>query len=328
MPILLLLGACQDYQVVTGRDKVPPEEEALDTPTPETSTADAEPVVEGSFRANWQMNTWGAQLGRCDVAFAFYIRDDEPVTAGQSGQVLADPDVDGACRLTRFDPSEEVASASMTPLGTMDAGETLTLEDDDFAVSLVRSTNDLGQVEYAIDDCAQQYPFGRSLDLVSAGSVQEGGIPAFTIEDALAVGPDIVPVSPAVEDLEEDGSLSWSNKDPLPIQWAYAGEPPLGPDGPVYPSAQILVRNTYRSDGSGYVNGLFEALKCRVKNDGQFRIPADVLQLLTPTDEAHSIYTSVQTDVWWEAGASDAPWGTLANNTSLTSWGGTMYLTE
>jgi len=318
---VLLASGCQDYTVVVMQDEQGHREDPVES-APETDTATVPEEVEGGFQANWQMGGFTGTVGRCDVQLAFFTRDEAPETGGMDGQVIEMPDRTGACRFTRFDPDEEVAAGSMVPLGYKDAGESLLLWDEHGEFQLPRDEDD-ESIRYTLETCAEDYPHGRHLSLRGPGSVRSDGLEAFELEDAVFVGPAAVPTAPPAEDLEPDGSLLWSARDPLRFAWEYLDPPEDG----LEPEANLVIRNVYRSDGSGYVNGIFEALYCKSAHPDEFRIPAEVLQLFTPTIEGET-YQAVQADVWWRGEQVRAPWGTLAQNSSLTSWGGTMYLYE
>lgn len=330
---LFSVTGCSDYSL-GALEKAPAEGpdapliEAVDTGAATAWPADQEREVgavpealgdtNATFNAILQYTRFGAAVGRCDLEFAFYAPAEGDGLGGGSGRVIEVPNTPGTCAFTAFDPDEPSVPGAINARGTRSAGAAVTLADH-ATVTLAATVGAEGGLTYLLDDCRHEtFPFARTFDIFAPG--ESGGIPAFSLEAPVAVGPDLVRVLPTDESLVAD-ILPTSLAAPLVLEWALAHTPPETADGALTRTEVFLLRNTRRSD-----NAVLQAIACIPETPGRVEVPAAYMGLLTPDPGDDSTYAMAQIDVYFEAVPVLTSWGTLATIQSQVSLSGELRL--
>ncbi len=325
--LFALLPACSDYALHAKSPgstlpDTPGTEWELDTgllsasAPPEDSGGDAVAGghIDAAFNVAIQYSNFGATLGRCQIEVAFYEPATDDGTGGGHGDEIALPALPGTCSYTTFDPDEAVIEGSMNVRGTLEAGDFLALDDGD-SVPLPAQEHTDGTVTYALAGCAREaFPFGRTFDVAAEGSA----IPAFILDEAVAVGPDLGRTLPLEREIVA-GRVTQSLSEPLEWGWERLHAMPETSAGPVVPREMFIVRHARRED-----DRLLETLACMPSDEHGVVISAADLALLSPTTD--STYAYGQIDAYSDGLAVEAPWGQLVKVRSLVSWSGELVL--
>ncbi len=332
---LLLVSGCSDYTLTgmkeySGLGDSGAEFEAdtggasVDIPEGDSAATSVVEATESSANASinviFQYVTFGQEASACSFDVAFYaVSEDDGFGGGGTAQTIALPTSAGTCAFTRFDPDDTGTGGSMTVQGTLDAGAELHASNADYDVTLSREENEDGSVRYRWNDCTEDtFPFAATLSL--SGTGVDGGISAFTLTDAIAVGPDMTQLAPAASDLDA-GILPQSVTEPLSWEWSWSADFPATSEGAVEVSELFVLRNQRRAD-----NQLLEALACQPSTDGALTVSAADLSQLTPDPGDDSTYACAQLDARFSGAEADAPWGQTLRAQSLISVSGLVRL--
>lgn len=282
----------------------------------ETEVASA----NASINVIFQYVSFGAETSGCSFDVAFYEpAEDDGFGSGGTAQTITMPEVAGICAFTRFDPDDTGSGGSMTVLGTLDAGAELRATNTDYDITLAREESADGSIRYRWSECSHDtFPFGQTLSLSGAGTGV--AIEAFTLTDAIAVGPDIVQHVPATADLDL-GILPQSLTTTLDWEWSWSTDFTSTSEGAVTMSEMFVVRNVRREG-----DRLLEALACMPATDGALTVTAADLSQLTADPGDDSTYACAQLDARFSGAEAEAPWGQTVRAQSLVSVSGLLRL--
>lgn len=328
--LMELAAGCSDYGIFGRKGARGPESwadgDGTDTASADDGSDDTGrattqidfPETDASFNVAYQYGAFGGSQGRCQVEIAFFQPTTDDGSGGSSGQSISMPSAPGECAFTSFDLDGTVADGSMNIRGTWTAGDSLTL-DDGATIPLPKVPHDDGTLTYALADCRHDtFPFARAFDVVAPGG--DGGLPGFTLEAAVGVGPDLVRVLPDDAHLDQ-GILDQSVSEDMEWAWEYASDPPETAEGPMVSQEIFLLRNNRRSD-----NATLEAVACYPAATGELVVPVDMMSQLTPDPGDGSLYASAQVDVYWDGGDVQTQWGQLVKVRSLITLSGELRL--
>ncbi|GDX81304.1 hypothetical protein LBMAG42_31150 [Deltaproteobacteria bacterium] len=281
-----------------------------------------EASANASINVIFQYVSFGAETSACSFDVAFYEpAEDDGYGSGGTAQTITMPEVAGTCAFTRFDPDDTGSGGSMTVLGTLDAGEELHATNADYDIALAREEAADGSIRYRWSGCTHDtFPFGQTLSLSGAGAGAGVAIEAFSLTDAIAVGPDMLQSSPAAADLVL-GILPQSVTTPLDWEWSWSADFPSTSEGPVAMSEMFVLRNVRREG-----DRLLESLACMPSADGALTVGAADLSQLTPDPGDDSTYASAQLDARFSGAEAEAPWGQTLRAQSLVSVSGLLRL--
>ncbi len=314
--LLALLAACNDYRL--GKADLHGGVDAGDTSASPRVEEEVLVIADGSAHATLQRASWGSSPTQCALEVAFTVPA-EPVEPEEGpstpGVFIEVPDEPGTCAYTAFSLHDTHAADPIGVRGSVDAGASVQLADSEGAMGLTRLEGAEG-IRYRRDDCTPaSWPGGRTLDLSVAGSAREGGLPAFTMREVVAVGPDIRRLRPTDAELSGD-TVEHPHGTPFTFAWEEVGPRPLLNGRPVVPGKILFFRHIEISEGR-----IFEALACRALESGRFEVAAADMARLAPDDAG--TYVVAQVDLQWYADRIPDTWGSL-NSRGVTSLSGRL----
>ena len=327
--LVLALGACQYSENVGDEKPATEENDTADTGEIDTATDDTA-IANAAFSVVIESNTYGATLGRCQVEVAFYEPSDEVLEeiveeTGDTGEeseystVLPIAETPGTCVYAKFDPDAELSAITPELRGTLGAGDEVSLDDANPITLKDESTGD-GGVRYAMPDCGHDtFPFSRTFG-ISAGGDPEG-VPAFSLSDAVAVGPDVAFTN--LPELSPEMGITVPAGADFEWTWENLGAVPMNGEGvELSPDVTVTVMTARTVD-----NHAVEALSCRPAETGKVVIDAETLALLIETrsmgDQGYSV---VQLNIEYRGDTVDAPWGELMSVRSRLSLSGLLQI--
>ena len=286
-----------------------------------------EPDIEFSLDIALQRSSWGQSVGRCHLQAALRTlkpKEDDMAPYGEAhGTVIELPEEPMDCAHTALEDAGgpvEVGSAedNWAIEGDEIAAAEIHLISDEQLIVLVATELETGSVRYEWDGCSQDsFPFGQVFDL-HLPTAEDVLISGFTVEEAFAVGPDLVITDPIPEDTrvvhsqDQDLTLAWSDLDEMPV---VRGE-----------SVQVE-RTVWARNRSMDEQQPFEALGCLPSEDGMVIEEDDWMQMegnLSEETARHVIGLQVDTVV--TSPPFDAPWGKPISIRSTVSDGGDIIL--
>jgi len=299
---------------------VPGVTEEVDEPQPE---------IEMSIEAVLQRTRWGASVGRCQIEVAFRPKasssSETPETP--AGVQILLPEDPGSCAYTHLtametaDPTGGSSGEDDWELeGTLSGADVIYLHSAEQSRTLHRQEIAGGVVRYELESCTEEdFPFGQIFDLEMPHK-EGAAIAGFYMEEALAVGSDVVLMEPMAS-LEAE-VLFHSIDEPLYGVWSELGPPPLMMDGRLEAQRMIFLRNHERGETTP-----FEALACRPP-DVQMTLPPDTLEILqfNPDLETEDVYVAYQVDTVYSGHGRVAPWGQTVFSRSTVSESGDLHL--
>lgn len=314
--LLALLAACNDYRL--GKAERQGVVDVGDTGALPSVEEDVLAIADGSAHATLQRASWGSFPTQCALEVAFTVPA-EPVDPEEGpstpGVFIEVPDEPGTCAYTAFSLDDTHAADPIGVRGSVDAGASVQLADSEGALGLTRVEGSDG-IRYRRDDCTPaSWPGGRTLDLSVPGSAREGGLPAFTMREVVAVGPDIRRVQPTDADLTGD-TVVHPHGTSFTLAWEEIGPRPVLDGRPVVPAEILFFRHIELSEGR-----IFEALACRARESGRFEVTAADMAKLAPDDAL--TYVAAQVDLQWYADRIPDTWGSL-DSRGVTSLSGRL----
>ena len=293
---------------------------------------EVQPEIEMSLEAVLQRNRWGGSLGRCQIEVAFREKsvptDPAPQPTSTPTTILLPTDP-GSCAFTALAPmeaglpmAEGSGSDDWELEGSLSGSEVIYLHSPTTTLTLHRQALDGGRVRYELPSCTiADFPFSQVFDL-EVPALEGAAIPGFYVEDALAVGPDLIMAAPVVSLSVE--TLFHPVDEPLYAVWDDSGPPPVVLGDWLDPARMIFVRN-HRVDE----HQPFEALACRPP-DRQMTLDPDTLAALWANPDAHTehFYLAFQVDTTFSTPAFEAPWGQTVFARSTVSESGDVHLYE
>lgn len=280
------------------------------------------PEFDISFHSTFHHGAWGGDAVDCRVELAFLQPGEWDGLDGGEGAVTEHPVEAGSCEISWFDRDTEQAHGSLSLAGSLEAGESLWIGDEEQSLSLVRDDIGSDSFLYTLPDCdGSSFPFAQVLDLTVSGSESSIDVPGFSLEDALGVGQDMVLLEPTGS-AALAGMLELVQHEDLRLVWEYEGEHPSLGEAALEPDPIIYLRN---QEPDGF---LFEAVACRPEVDGEFTIPAEILQQLTPQppDDPDYYLSSLQLDAIYSGGEYETPWGSIQRRRTRISDGGLVRI--
>jgi len=288
-----------------------------------------EPDIEFSLDIALQRSSWGQAVGRCHLQAALRTlkpREDDMVPYGEShGTVIALPEEPLLCEHTALmdagDPVEVGSAEDNWAIeGEEIAADEIHLISDEQIIVLVATALETGSVRYEWDGCDQDgFPFGQVFDLHLPNA--EGVlISGFTVDDAFAVGPDMIITNPnpdgtrVVHPQDQDLSLSWRDLDAIPV---VRGEP------------ATVDRTVWARNRAMNAPQPFEALGCLPSDTGIVIEADDWMQMEgNPSEEDTRHVIGLQVDTVVSSPPFEAPWGKPISVRSTVSDGGDLILIE
>jgi hypothetical protein len=200
----------------------------------------------------------------------------------------------------------------------VDAGETVQLADGEGALALPRVERSDG-IRYSRVDCTEDsWPAGRVFDLSASGTSRREGLPAFTMTQAVVVGPDVQRLQPEDWRLERE-ELQQPQDSALVLEWREVGPRPVVGGTPMAPDEVVVLRHMEVSE-----QRIFEALACRPAVSGYMEIPPEDLQRFSP-DTDGTTYVNAQVELRWRARLEPASWGPMFSE-GMTTFSGILKL--
>jgi hypothetical protein len=256
-----------------------------------------------------------------------------PEDPGSRGAVIEIPRTPGTCAYTAFPEHTTQAAGSLGSLGTLDAGSEVSLWDAEGTFPLARvdrSNSDITHYQQLPCD-PRTYPAGRTLSLSSPGSAFRDGLPAFTIADAVAVGPELVRTAPTDAEVMASADaaggldrfvLHQPRSEALDLAWTRVGGPPAVGGMELRPRTYVVLRHFFVSE-----QRVFETLVCAPDVEGTYTLTPDDFARFLPDDGSGETMIGLQVEEHWMTPRTWAPWGGFAPR-SFTSWGGMIYLLD
>lgn len=275
-----------------------------------------------SFNAIFHHGSWGGDPVDCRLEVAFLELDEGDGFVGGEGAVTTIPTETGSCAVSYFERDTEMAAGSLSVAGSLEAGESLWVGNDDLSLDLVRGENEMGSIVYSLPECdGSVFPFAQPLDLNVPGSDTADEIPGFSLGQALGIGRDMVLLAPG-EGADEHGTIQVYQDEDLEMIWEHDGAP-LVLGGEVLEAEPVVFVRNQEPDGF-----LFETAACLLDDTGEFTIPAEVFEQLTPQPPGDPDYylTSLQLDVPYQLEEFPTPWGVVTQRRSRISDGGVIRL--
>lgn len=287
MTFILLLSCAQDKEIYTFNESIRP------PPAPPSWELED---VEFFNCIQFEEFRWG-QEHSCKVLVAFNSTPSPPPEPPSDGSSLPPPPEEGECQFIEEQP-EEMEPGNPSPVNGVDAGPSILFENDQIQLELVRQDHGEYGIVYALPDCSEEnFPFGEVMDLVVSGSSLQMGIPAFTVEDAIAF--DVRPSLEIVPD--ESGNLTHQVDQPWPLSWILDAD------------ADALLSSTDVGSMFEVADGGYPKIDCTPTPAG-VDVGADELQLLY----AHTTSPEVMFHRSFHGPEKSLPWG---NNI----WTSTQY---
>jgi len=277
-----------------------------------------------SFNALFHHGAWGGEAVDCRLEVVFLDRGAWDGFGGGEGAVTTVPQEAGSCAVSYFDRDTEQAAGSLSVAGSLEAGDSLWIGNSEQSLNLIRGESETGSIVYSLPECdGSVFPFAQPLDLTVPGSDTSGEIQGFSLEQAVGIGQDLVLLEPG-GGADANGTISLHQDEDLELVWEHRGAPLVLAEIAIEPDSIVFVRN---QEPDGF---LFEAAACRLDDTGEFTLPAEVFEQLTPQppDDPDYYQTSLQLDVHYQAGDVPTPWGTITNRRSRISDGGFIRLLE
>lgn len=307
----------------------------------------ADGMANASFNVAIESSSFGETLGRCEVQVAFYTpteTDGFGVVDGDDGEDGEGDDTDegtdtpdatdtteddpaptviprattpGTCEYAAFDPDVELPVGAIDVRGSLSAGPQVSLTGDR-PVTLEHLEID-GGIRYAMPDCSREtYPFSMTFGIEADGDPD--GVPAFSLDDAVVVGPDVV--FTGLPERSADGGVVVPAGSDFTLSWEELGDPPAGPDGPLVPERIVTLVTARRSD-----HRMVEALGCMPDEAGSIVFDAATLAQMTETHTwGEDAYTVAGLNIEYLAPSVDAPWGEVVNVRSRVGLSGHIQL--
>lgn len=297
------------------------------------------PIANASFNVGIESSAYGITLGRCEVQVAFYEPDEDDGLGEVPGEeddidnedaqdtseeesefatVIPIVDTPGECEYARFNPDEEVTPGAPNIRGTLTAGDEVLLSDENpIALELVEVGENVWT--YSMPGCGQAtFPFSRTFSVSAPGEID--GVPGFSLENAVVVGPDFD--FNGLESLNDEDQWVVPADSDFDVTWTESAAAPENADGPIAPNQSFTIVTSRMGD-----NRLVEVLSCEPNQSGQMIVPAESLAMLTQTRElGDEVYTSLQLDIEYLGEEVEAPWGELVRVRSRVSKSGRLQI--
>jgi len=285
------------------------------------------PDIEFSIDIALQRSGWGGQVTRCHLQAALRTvepRDEEMVPFSEAeGTEIGLPSTPNSCVHTELSdqgPPVEIGGDgdNWVIAGELIAADEIHLISAERTIVLDQVELETGAVRYEWTECTvEDFPFGEvlALHLPEADGVF---IEGFTVEEAFAVGPDVVITEPSgVEQSvfhaqEQDLSLSWRDRHDLPEIRGQAPE---------------VERVVWARNRSIDEHQPFEALGCRPGAEDMVVAASDwALMEANLVGEEAELLVGIQLDTVVQSPPFEAPWGKPISVRSTVSDGGDLML--
>ncbi len=308
---------------------------APETPDPDEEEDTESLDVSMMIEAVLQRNSWGDEIGRCQVQVAFMLP-----------QLVSETDLDSApprielpedtdrCQYSDLvlDPSSDDEVIDDPPpetdpdgddwflAGDLAGAEEIYLHTWDETLVLKRYELFAGEVRYQIELCDETtFPFGQVFDL-EVPYLEDGAIPGFYVDNALAVGHDVEVTAPIPSEVTD--AYYHQQEEAISYEWEDLGAAPVVGEETLEAQRMIFARN--HVDGEHVP---FEALACRPPGVGMVLPSENVEQLLSNPDvDTELYYMALQIDTVYETPSFVAPWGQIVMARSTVSESGEVHL--
>ena len=246
------------------------------------------------------------------------------VPYGEShGTVIALPEEPMVCEYTSLEDAGDRVEVGSTEDNWVIGGEEIAADEihlisDEQIIILVATELETGSVRYEWDGCDQaSFPFGQVFDL-HLPAAEDVLISGFTVDDAFAVGPDMVITDPSPEGTRvvhsqgEDFALAWHDLDAMPV---VRGER-------VHVERTVWARNRSMDEPQP-----FEALACLPSDSGIVIEDDDWMRMEGNLSEEETLHLiGLQVDTVVTSPPFEAPWGKPISVRSTVSDGGDLML--
>lgn len=305
----------------------------------DVETETGNPIANASFNVGIESSAYGTTLGRCEVQVAFYQPDEDDGLGEVPGEdndvdnpdaqdtseeesefatVIPIVDTPGECEYARFNPDDVNEPGAPNIRGTLTAGDEVLLTDENPITLELVEMGENGW-SYAMSGCTQAtFPFSRTFSVSAPGEID--GVPGFSLENAVVVGPDFD--FNGLESLNEEDQWSVPADADFEVTWTESAAAPENADGPISPNQSFTIVTSRIGD-----NRLVEVLSCEPNQSGQMIVPQESLALLTQTRElGDDVYTSLQLDIEYLGEEVEASWGELVRIRSRVSKSGRLQI--
>ena len=294
----------------------------------------SDPPIDVRLDAAFQRNHWGESTTRCQLQLSFSLPNEaepeeveEPEPDPEPTLEIARPEVPGTCAFTESDPDETGGGEGGGPdnwyvSGSLSGPEEIRLEGEltHWVLELVYAED--GKLRYELADCSvDTFPFGQALDLVVPST--ENDLDAFQVDDAIAVGSEVVFAWPDGEEFDGSGRYKLPASEPLALHWDTPDGDPVLADGELPTSSWELRIHNAESSGSTY-----QWLYCMPDAEGFMELSAEDLGQLhfnAATDE-ETVKTNLDLHLSTQAPQWETPWARSMQVRTTISDGGGLYL--
>ncbi len=292
-----------------------------------------------TFNGTIQRSGWGETTGRCQIEVSFLTEaqksEVEEAEEGDTSEpdwvTLNQPENAGECVITIRDPdewaqwqAEHVSEEdNWSARGTLYAGERVYLSSSERTLELELSEAEDGTLSYGTADCsADSFPFGRVFSLEVPEGIPEEGVEPFVLDDALAIGPDIILIQPDADDIENDTIVHYDDQ-PLLLEWNWDGGFPSARGEDVQRQVTATIRNN-EVDGSTEIEVIVCNAEAAADGEGMFvEVSPELLQALSLSDHVDGDYwQGIQIDSGVFAQDFVTPYGESFEMKSYVSIGG------